>query len=143
MSNSSNDNMNDMFRDFVRDMIQEGLGQMKDGRFNKATFENAFERFQHMAEDVQKQAESTKKKAEETVDIEIEELIGKKNRSGDDPKKVKVEIKTGKHKHHNGENSDYSEVTYLKEQVEMLKQQLKDKDDIIQLLKEQVDILKR
>ncbi|AZQ64499.1 hypothetical protein EI427_20505 [Flammeovirga pectinis] len=118
----------DILNDFVFPRMKDDFQKDKV----KNTIKNVFEAVQGVVEEAQEAAK--------TVDVEV------KQTQSDDPdtKNIHVEIKSKKKKKHKEEEAPVSsnEVDQLKAEVKMLKSQLGDKEEIISLLKQQIEMLK-
>lgn len=124
------------FEDILRDFVFPRMTDEFQKDKVKSTIKNVFEAVQGAVEEAQE--------ASKTVDVEVNEM------KSDDPdvRNIRVDIKQKKKKKKKVEESKpeattSDEASQLKEQVEILKSQLKDKDDIISLLKDQVEMLKK
>jgi len=110
MNATKDDRIEKLIKKFMKEALSrnmENFSQRKKGQ--GSGFEEMFDMFKDFAEMVTGEDSNT-------IDIEEEEVsVNKKTEDIDNRKEVKL----------------------LKEQIEILKQQLKDKDDIISLLKEQ------
>ncbi|WP_281613298.1 hypothetical protein [Flammeovirga sp. SubArs3] len=120
----------DILNDFVFPRMKDEMQKDKV----KSTIKNVFEAVQGAVEQAQEQAAS--------VDVEVNEVK-------DDPetKNIRVEIKQKKKKkakkaevEHEVEASSGADA--LQAEVKSLKAQLKDKEEIISLLKDQIKLLK-
>ena len=114
MDNKNKSGFEDIFGDAIRELIKEGLLHVKDNK--TSNFEQVFRNFESFAKDIKSG------KSEETVEVEIEDLS--------DNTEVAPQKNTDK------------EMKLLQEQIDLLKQQLADKDQIIQLLKQQLELKK-
>ncbi|GAA4821333.1 hypothetical protein [Algivirga pacifica] len=114
MDNKNKSGFEDIFGDAIRELIKEGLLHVKDNK--TSNFEQVFRNFESFAKDIKSG------KTEETVEVEIEDLSD--NAEGTPQKNTEKEL------------------ALLQEQIALLKQQLADKDQIIALLKQQLELKK-
>lgn len=110
MNATKDDRIEKLIKKFMKEAFKEKMENFSQKKNNQGSgFEEMFDMFKDFAEMITGEDSNT-------IDIEEEEVI--KKESTDHQKGSKLEIKL------------------LKEQITILKQQLKDKDDIINLLKE-------